>query len=92
MTAANSSTRRIVRIEVPSARADEAAEALLELERRTREEPGCREFAFYRALGAPADFALIEEFADAASLDAHMAAPHTRAFFARGLVASVRPA
>lgn len=93
MSNPNSGTnaRKVVRIEAKSGLGAATRAALLELEHATRSEPGCREFLFFQALGSDTSFLLIEDFADAAALDAHMKLPHTQKFFAQDLVASIRP-
>ncbi|MBB4039662.1 quinol monooxygenase YgiN [Microvirga flocculans] len=83
--------RKIVRIEAKAGLADQMRAALLELERATRPEPGCREFMFFQALDNPGLFLLVEDFANAAALEEHMKLPHTQKFFSLGLAASVKP-
>jgi len=64
--------------------------ALLALEVHTRAEPGCRAFHFYQALSTPGAFVLIEHFASEDALEQHLQAPHTRHFFAQGLLTAVQ--
>lgn len=85
-TIASPAVRRIVRITLKTGRAAEACDALRALARATREEPACREFGFYQALDDEHAILLVEDFADAAALEAHMQQPHTQAFFQRALV------
>ena len=87
----NSNIRKIVHIEVKPGQAEAARDALAQLEEATRREDGCVSFQFFQALSAPHSFLLIEDFRDRAALDVHMGQPHTRAFFARELVAAIRP-
>lgn len=83
--------RKFVRIEAKPGLAGALRAALLDLERATREEPGCREFRFFQALSDDNAFLLLEDFADADALNQHMALPHTRAFFGLNLTASITP-
>jgi quinol monooxygenase YgiN len=87
----SSNVRKIVRIEAKPGLASSARAALVELQRATETEPGCREFVFFQALGDESSFLLIEDFADLDALDRHMKLPHTQAFFAQELVAAIRP-
>lgn len=64
-------------------------EALHVVEAATVAEPGCREFRFYQALSAPERFLLVEHFENEAAFKLHLQLPHTQAFFARQLVASI---
>ncbi len=82
--------RRLARLTAQPGKEHEMRAALLALEGATRPEPGCRQFAFFQALGAPGEFLLIEDFAGQQALDLHMEAPYTRAFFKAGLVDKVR--
>ncbi|MGO4704242.1 putative quinol monooxygenase [Microvirga sp. 2MCAF38] len=83
--------RKVVRIEVKPGLADAARAALLELQHATHAEAGCVEFVFFQALGDSHSFLLIEDFATPEALDQHMKLSHTQAFFARELVAGIRP-
>ncbi|MBZ6078775.1 putative quinol monooxygenase [Microvirga puerhi] len=85
------SARKIVRIRARPGLAEVARNALLDLERDTRAEAGCRSFTFFQALAEPDAFLLVEEFADEQALAIHMDLPHTRAFFSRDLVAEIAP-
>jgi quinol monooxygenase YgiN len=85
------SLRKIVHIAGKHGTADALRAALLELESATQSEAGCIGFSFYQSLSAPSRFLLIEEFAGEAALAAHMQEPHTKAFFARDLVAGIEP-
>ncbi|MBM3695089.1 MAG: antibiotic biosynthesis monooxygenase [Actinobacteria bacterium] len=70
----------------------------------TLAEAGCREYAFWADPGAPGRFLVFEEWDSEADLEAHLKAPHLRAFQAalaqiglreagvrRYLVEAVRP-
>lgn len=81
--------KKLARITGKPQQADVLRAALRTLEAATRQEPGCHEFTFFQALSDPDAFALLEEFADQAALEAHMALPHTQAFFRAQLVAGV---
>lgn len=55
--------------------------ALTENARQTREaEPGCQQFDVCRDPADPARIFLYERYDDQAAIDAHLAAPHFRAF------------
>jgi quinol monooxygenase YgiN len=83
--------RKIVRIQSKPGLAAATRTALIELQHATQAEPGCREFIFFQALGDEGAFLLIEDFASTEALNQHMQLPHTQAFFARDLVAGIRP-
>ncbi|MGO4387220.1 putative quinol monooxygenase [Microvirga sp. 2YAF29] len=83
--------RKIVRIQTKPGLAEAARTALTELQQATQAEPGCREFIFFQALGDENAFLLIEDFTDAEALNQHMKLPHTQAFFARDMVAGIKP-
>ncbi len=57
--------------------------ALADLIRATRREPGCLRYDLHVAADDPTSFVLIEEWATPASLEAHMAQPHTQAALAK---------
>lgn len=64
------------------ARPDTAAELqvlLLGLLQPTRREPGCLHYTLLCNHHDPTDFTFVEEWADQAALDAHLAAPHLQA-------------
>lgn len=82
--------RRLARLTAKSGKAEHMRQALQALEEATRHEPGCLQFEFFQALGAPAEFLLIEDFAGQQALDLHMDAAYTRAFFQAELVDKVR--
>jgi quinol monooxygenase YgiN len=63
----------------PAAREDALAAARRMRELTTQEE-GCREYSFWIALDEPDSILLFERWEDAASLEAHLAAPHTAEF------------
>jgi quinol monooxygenase YgiN len=81
--------KKIARITAKSGKAETLADALIEVELPTRQEKGCLEFTFYRALSKPDSFLLFEAFESQAALDLHMSLPHTKRFFAAQLVAEV---
>ncbi len=82
--------RKIARIAGKPGQSAALRAALVTLEAATRAEEGCMEFSFYQALGAEDEFLLLEEFRDAAALQAHMQLPHTRAFFDAALVEGIQ--
>ena len=51
----------------------------------TRKEPGCRGYQVLQNDADPSDFTLVEDWANEAALDAHLAAPHTQEAFAKGV-------
>lgn len=81
--------RKIAYINGKPGYSTELREALHIVEAATVAEPGCREFRFYQALSAPDSFLLVEHFDDEAAFKLHLQLPHTQAFFARQLVASI---
>ncbi|MDI1238052.1 MAG: putative quinol monooxygenase [Polaromonas sp.] len=81
--------RKLARISGKPHHSEALSDALCELEFATRQEPGCREFAFFRALSDPDSFVLLEAFDNQAAFDLHMTLPHTQRFFAAQLVANV---
>lgn len=57
----------------PPDEADRAADLLRQLRDRTRKEPGCIRYDVARSIQSPNVFALFEEYADDAALEAHLA-------------------
>lgn len=49
----------------------------------TRREAGCQRYVLLQNTADPTDFTFIEEWADAAALDAHLATPHLQAVLAQ---------
>ena len=88
---ARATLRKIVHITGKQGGALELRAALIELETATLCEAGCVGFTFFQALSDADHFLLIEDFVSGADLDQHMQQAHTRAFFARNLVASIAP-
>jgi len=88
---ARTTLRKIVRIIGKQGEAAAMRAALIELEIATLREAGCVSFTFFQALSSEDQFLLIEDFVSEADLDLHMQQAHTRAFFARNLVASIAP-
>lgn len=78
-------------IEAAPGKEEELAAALHALVAATVREPGCDLFRIMRVRDQPGLFVLWEQFADQAALDAHMQAPYTKAFFAKGLTARITP-
>lgn len=81
--------RKLARISGKPEHGEALSDALCDLEFATRQEPGCREFAFFRALSDPDSFVLLEAFDNQAAFELHMTLPHTQRFFAAQLVANV---
>ena len=50
----------------------------------TRREPGCLRYTLLHNPADPTDFTFVEEWADQAALDAHLASPHVQAALAEG--------
>ena len=59
---------------------DAATDALLEMMRETRKEPGNLEYAFTPDLADPGLLRIFEQWESQEALDAHFAAPHMAAF------------
>lgn len=91
MNSPNLNCRKIVRLTAKPGVAETMRTALIELRAATIAEPGCVEFEFLQSLTDAESFLLIEDFASPAALEAHMEAPHTKGFFARGLMAAGAP-
>lgn len=91
MTAPNPNCRKVVRLTAQPGAADAMRTALIDLRTATIAEPGCVEFEFLQSLTDAEAFVLIEDFASAEALEAHMQAPHTKGFFAKGLLARGAP-
>lgn len=83
--------RRVVRLTMEPGRQEELRAALLDLRKETLEEPTCAEFDFYRSLADEAAFLLVEDFADSAALEEHLARPYTQDFFKLGFLKSAVP-
>lgn len=67
-------------IHFDAAHEDGLVAALDPLVTATRAEPGCLTYVFSRALDRPGTFHVFEEWEDDASLSAHSASDHYRAF------------
>lgn len=68
------------RIRVGDGQVERMRQAILELERATRAEPGCVDYAFAIELGDPGAVRLVERWESAEALRAHFATPHMAAF------------
>jgi quinol monooxygenase YgiN len=69
-----------------TARPDTVAELhtlLLSLIEPTRQEVGCLRYELLQNAADPTDFTFVEEWVDAAALDAHSATPHLQAVLAQ---------
>ncbi len=68
-------------VRVRSGQGDEFTPLILANARAAvRDEPGCRDFRVFRSEDDPDTFVLVEEYDDAAALEAHRATPHYAAF------------
>ncbi|PAU81793.1 hypothetical protein CK501_01170 [Halovibrio salipaludis] len=65
-------------------------QALKNLARHTRTEPGCIVFEIHEHDDNPGFFSLWEHFFDQSAFEQHLAQPHTRAFFEEGWAQLVR--
>jgi quinol monooxygenase YgiN len=70
-------------IDLDPARRDEAVAAALEVMEATRAEEGSVTYTFSADLTDPGRFHLVEQWASAEAMDAHMQAPHLAAFMAK---------
>jgi quinol monooxygenase YgiN len=86
MTMTPTNQRKIVRLTAADGAAERMRKGLITLQTETVREPGCVEFEFMQSLTAPHSFLLIEDFASPEALATHMDAPHTKAFFALGVL------
>lgn len=83
--------RKVVRLRARPGQAAAMRAGLETLRQATVAEPGCGEFDFYQSITEPGSFLLIEDFFGQRALDRHMNEPHTKAFFALDVVASIDP-
>ncbi|MFT4082243.1 MAG: antibiotic biosynthesis monooxygenase family protein [Nocardioides sp.] len=67
---------------------DEVANALRAMTPLSNAEPGCLLYRVYRSPDEPAEFTIVEEYADPAAAQAHRDSPH----FAEHLLGRVLPA
>lgn len=81
--------QKLVRLKAKQGRETELRKALQVLESSTRQESGCVEFTLLQSISDDSAFVLLEHFVDEDAFNAHMKLPHTQAFFAAQLVASV---
>ena len=59
---------------------EEALDAARQMQETTAGEPGCLEYRFWTAIDDPHSVLIFERWTDQATLDTHLAAPHTREF------------
>lgn len=85
----NSPVIKIARITAKPGHAQRLREALIDLEKSTRAEPGCIAFSFFQSLSEENQFILLEHFIDAAALQDHLRQSHTRTFFSAQLAESM---
>lgn len=67
-------------VEIDPADLERALEAGRTAAAESRAEPGCRTYAFYQDIEAPARLRVFEEWDDGAALDRHFQTPHFQAF------------
>ena len=72
----------LARITVKPESAAAARQILLTLVNETRKEAGCKAYELFQRADAPHEFQTVEEWADQASVDAHMSSPHIGAAIA----------
>ena len=70
----------LTHVDVVPDRKDVGIAAVQGLAEQSRHEPGARRFDVLQQNSRPNHFTLVEVWSDRAALDAHAAAPHTRAF------------
>lgn len=73
----------IGRLRALTGREDELRDALLEVTRASREEPGCLNFDLHQDLQDPAKFIIYENWRDEAALALHFSLPHSLALALR---------
>lgn len=61
-------------------RGRELAELLRETQEQARSEPGCVAYAFAEVVGDPGHYVVVQEWRDAAALEAHYASPAFRRY------------
>lgn len=72
----------MARITVRPESADAARAIFITLVNASRKEPGCQAYDLFQRPDAPHVFQTVEEWVDAASVDAHMTTPHIAAAIA----------
>jgi quinol monooxygenase YgiN len=77
--------RIIMRLAAKTDQVEALRAVLLAVARAARREPGCRGYQVMQNHADPTDFTLVEDYADQAALDAHLAAAHTQEAFAKGV-------
>ena len=75
--------RVVARISVRPDKLDETLDAFTALVAATRAEPGCISYELLQNIAAPHELTVVEEWADAESLEAHFATDHFTAVAAR---------
>ena len=79
-------------IDLDPAKRDDAIAAALEVMEATRAEEGSVAYTFSTDLSDPGRLHLVEEWASAAAMDAHMQTPHLAAFMGKMAECGVRAA
>lgn len=70
-------------IDLDPALRDEAIAAALVVMEATRAEDGCEAYTFSADFADPGRFYVVEQWASAAAMDAHMASPHLAEFMGK---------
>jgi quinol monooxygenase YgiN len=78
----------IGRVRCEPDRRDELVALLTTMQDNSRREEGCLRYGFFAAVEDPNNFVAVEEWADRAALDAHLAQDHLREF-SRALLETV---
>ena len=72
----------VATIPVAPDRLEEARAVFATLIAATRQEEGCVRYDLHESAAQPGTFVMVEEYADQAALESHMASPHLAAAFA----------
>jgi quinol monooxygenase YgiN len=69
-----------VQVQIDPAKEDVARAAALEMQAKTRAEPGCLGYRFVQAVDDPTTILVLEQWEDRAAMDAHGQTEHLGAF------------
>jgi len=75
----------IVNFTVSPANIDKAKELSLQLQEKTRLEPGCRQYVFHQCIEEPTRFFIYEVYDDRAALQTHQATEYFRKIVIEGM-------